>query len=106
MGIPTPGPWIADENEDGRGFTTIRRADGTPTGDIEAPEIATVYAAIDADLIAAAPELLAALKTALPYAQKVAATAPTEPARIERQRKAVKAVSAICAAIAHAEGGQ
>jgi hypothetical protein len=47
-------------------------------------------------------ELLTALKLALPYVRKVAATAPTEMNRQQRQVEAVKAVRAIEAAIAKA----
>ena len=47
---------------------------------------------------------LAALRRALPYVQKVAATAPTEPERMQRQRQAVIDLSTVNAAIAYAEG--
>ena len=59
----TPGPWVADESEDADGFLTIRRSDGTPNGDLETC-IASVYGDEDAALIAAAPELLEALREA------------------------------------------
>lgn len=48
--------------------------------------------------------LVAALKLALPYAQRVAATAPTEPARMQRQIQARRDVDAIQVAIANVEG--
>lgn len=44
-------------------------------------------------------ELLKALELALPYVQKVSATAPTEYSRMVRQRQAVKDVETIRAAI-------
>lgn len=59
----TPGPWTADECTDHDGYRTIRPGDGTPNGDIHAEVIATVYEDADAQLIAAAPELLEALRT-------------------------------------------
>ena len=54
--------WTVDECEDARGFFTIRPHDGTPNGDFEADPIATVYDANHAHLVAAVPEMLAALK--------------------------------------------
>lgn len=48
------------------------------------------------------PDLLSALKLALPYVQKVAATAPTEYGRMQRQMQAVKDVRAIQEAISKA----
>jgi hypothetical protein len=51
-----------------------------------------------------APGLLAMLKLALPYVEKVAATAPTEMARQQRQRQASKDAAAIRALIAKVEG--
>jgi len=50
------------------------------------------------------PELLATLKLALPYVQKIAATMPTEMERQRRQQQAVKDVATIKAAITKAEG--
>jgi hypothetical protein len=61
----TPEPWIADECFDASGFITIRVADGTPNGDADEQPIATVYSEAHARLIAAAPELLEALKRLL-----------------------------------------
>jgi len=55
------------------------------------------------DLEPIAGELLAALKLALPWAEKVAATSPTQDAGIARARAAAKAVAAARAAIAKAE---
>jgi hypothetical protein len=46
-----------------------------------------------------ATEMLTALKLALPYVQRVAATAPTEMGRMQRQIEAVRAVRAIEAVI-------
>lgn len=46
-----------------------------------------------------APDLVAALKLALPYVQRVASTAPTEHARMVRQRQACRDVEAIEAAL-------
>jgi len=48
-------------------------------------------------------DLLAALKAALPYVEKVADTAPTEMIRQQRQREAVKLARSIQATIASAE---
>ena len=55
----TPGPWTVDDCPDADGYDTIRLADGTPNGDIEAQPIATAYS--HADLIAAAPDMRQAL---------------------------------------------
>src|ERR1700749_2267266 len=57
----TPGPWIIDCAGDMDGYSTVRVADGSENGRIETQPIATIYADADAHLIAAAPELLAAL---------------------------------------------
>ena len=46
----------------GGGFVTIRMADGSPNGNIESQPIATVYKLDYAKLLAAAPDLLAALE--------------------------------------------
>lgn len=56
-----------------------------------------------AETICTQIELLAALKLALPYVQKVAATIPTEMMRQQRQRQACADVAKIRAAIAAAE---
>jgi cell envelope opacity-associated protein A len=56
----------------------------------------------NARLIAASPDLLEKLKAALPYVERVAATAPTEPSRIQKQREASKTAAEIRAAIAKA----
>jgi hypothetical protein len=53
-------------------------------------------------LIAAAPDLLEALKLALPYVEKIAATAPTEYGRMKRRLQAVGDAKTIRAAIAKA----
>jgi len=45
--------WTVDECPDARGFWTIRRADGTPNGNTEAPPIATVYGLALAETIVA-----------------------------------------------------
>jgi len=50
-----------------------------------------------------AADLLAALKAALPYVEKVADTVPTEWVRQQRQREAAKLVAYIRATIANAE---
>lgn len=55
-------------------------------------------------LIAAAPEMLNALRMAIPYIEKVASTSPTEPARIARQLRAAKDVTVIRTIIAKVEG--
>lgn len=60
----TPGPWSIDKCPDANGFATVRVADGSEHGDLDAPVIATVYAEPHATLIAAAPQMLAALKAA------------------------------------------
>lgn len=49
-------------------------------------------------------ELERLLCLALPYVQKIAATAPTEMARQQRQREAVKDAAAIKAALLAHEG--
>lgn len=54
--------WTADECPDAGDGITIRPYDGSPNGDTEAAEIATVYDPANAPLIAAAPALLEALK--------------------------------------------
>jgi hypothetical protein len=48
-------------------------------------------------------ELIAALKLALPYVEKVAATAPTEMERQRRQRQACKDAEAIRAILAKSQ---
>lgn len=58
---PTSGPWIADCIGDMDGYSTVRIADGSEYGNTETQPIATVYVDADARLIAAAPDLLAAL---------------------------------------------
>jgi len=52
----------------------------------------------------AAPDLLAALKLALPYVQSVAARAPTTEANVRKVREARAHLRAVEAAIAQAEG--
>ena len=56
----TPAPWVVDECPDASGNLTIREDDGTPNGDTETC-IATAYESANARLIAAAPDMLAAL---------------------------------------------
>lgn len=58
----------------------------------------------NARLIAAAPEMLNALRMALPYVEKVASTSPTEPARFARKLRATKDVTVIRAIISKVEG--
>jgi hypothetical protein len=58
----TPGPWVIDACEDACGNLTVRRADGTEHGNTEQEPISTVYSPHDASLIAAAPDLLEALR--------------------------------------------
>jgi hypothetical protein len=58
----------------------------------------------DFRFLAAAPDMLAALKLALPYVQRIAATGANSPARMQRQIQAVRDVRAIEATIAAAEG--
>jgi len=53
--------WQADECPDANGFTTIRRWDGSPTGDTDRQPIATVYEATNVPVIEAAHDLLASL---------------------------------------------
>lgn len=48
--------------------------------------------------------LLKALKLALPYVQKVAATAPTELERVRRQRQAASDAAALVSIIQTVEG--
>ena len=55
----TPGPWTVDDCPDAYGRDTIRLADGTPNGNIEAQPIATAYS--HSALIAAAPIMRDAL---------------------------------------------
>lgn len=65
----TPGPWIADNNEGFSSWSIWSRM--TPTGHgIPGPQVASVHgdsaeSDADAQLIAAAPELLEALQGAL-----------------------------------------
>lgn len=47
-------------------------------------------------------KLIAALKAALPHVERIAKTAPTEPAREKRQREAAAAVRLIHEALAEA----
>lgn len=47
--------------------------------------------------------MLAALKAALPYAERVAAMSPTQPAGMQRQRQALKDVDAVRTAIKRVE---
>lgn len=65
----TPGPWQHDDCLSAAGHITIRQADHSPHGNTEAEPIATVYRAEDARLIAAAPELAAALADLLRQAE-------------------------------------
>ena len=62
MSNHTPGPWVIDACEDACGNLTVRRADGTEHGNTEQEPISTVYSPHDASLIAAAPDLLEALR--------------------------------------------
>lgn len=54
----SPEKWTVDACRDASGNWTIRKADGTGTGNIDCEPIATVYTEADAHLISAAPELL------------------------------------------------
>lgn len=54
--------WTIDECQDALGFDTLRLSDGSVNGDIYASPIATIYEPSAANLIAAAPDLLATLK--------------------------------------------
>lgn len=54
----------------------------------------------------ATAEIVAALKLALPYVQKIAATAPTTASREHRRLQACKDVRVIEAAIARAEAAR
>ncbi|WP_458760516.1 hypothetical protein ACSVBT_06910 [Afipia sp. TerB] len=56
----------------------------------------------NAKLLAASPELVAALLTALPYVERVAATQPTQYHNIERQRAAAKDAAMIRAVLTKA----
>lgn len=47
-------------------------------------------------------DLIAALRTALPYVERIAATAPTEMNRQQRQRQAVRDAEMIRAVLANA----
>jgi hypothetical protein len=64
MSEHTPGPWVVDDNREGReGLVTVYGADGsavTCTGDMED---CTARDLADARLIAAAPDLLAAIES-------------------------------------------
>jgi hypothetical protein len=73
--------WIMDPCEDAWGYFTVRMADGSPCGDTEDEPIATVYHEDNAELIAAAPDLLEAL-------EKIAAKAAT-PWIVEIARAAI-----------------
>jgi len=61
--------WTADEHHDAYGWITIRLADGTDSGNLDAEPIATVYDQADADRIILAvnahDDLLAACRLAL-----------------------------------------
>jgi hypothetical protein len=57
----TQVPWTVDECPDANGLMTIRKADGSPNGDLDSDPIATVIDDNDASLIAAAPEMRLAL---------------------------------------------
>ena len=50
--------------------------------------------------------VLEALRVALSYVEKVAATAPTEPARVRRQRQAAGDALMTCRVIAAVEAGR
>ena len=54
--------WTVDECSSANAFYTIRLTDGSPNGNTASQPIATVYDLDHARLIAAAPELLAALE--------------------------------------------
>lgn len=58
-------PWHADDCPDAQGFVTIRPDDGHGEPELDAEPIATVYEASHAVLIAAAPEMLEALKAVI-----------------------------------------
>jgi hypothetical protein len=98
----TNGPWAVSPE---RPFEIL-------TGDGSALLIATVetfgtspeQARHDAYLIGAAPDLYAALALALPYVQKVSATSPTEPTRMQRQMKASCDATMIVNVLAKARG--
>ncbi len=98
----TPGPWAFDSasgevsHDDGDVFPLIAFVDMENTTEDQG--------VADGHLIAAAPELLNALKLALPYVDRIAGTRPTQPQGIMRRNQAVRDRVAIRAAIAKAEG--
>lgn len=102
----TPGPWKAVYNEK-RGNHTIETDHGdwrempvafTATHFVSGSEPA------NAQMMAAAPELLEALEEALPFVERVAATQPTQPHNALKRDRAIKARDKIRAAIAKATG--
>lgn len=103
MSNHTPGPWNADEQPDAYGYGTIRPCDGTENGDTSAQPIATVYEYANARLIAAAPDLLAALRAAVEYLGCALAGANLKATGYDREA-GVEEYQAALAAIAKAEG--
>lgn len=59
---PFADRWTADACPDARGFVTVRFADGSEHGRTDCGPVATVYLDTLAPLVAAAPDLLAALE--------------------------------------------
>lgn len=97
----TPGPWQCDDCLSANGFTTINRADDTPHGNTDEQPVATVYADADACLIAAAPDLLAALRDIVDLQGKTANGLPLSENEV---RDWAVANHTARAAIAKAEG--
>lgn len=116
MSKHTPGPWHLE---------TVKTSVGVchkvgpfpPSRTGEKPRHACLYADYpsehrpsdielfaNARLISAAPDLLAALESALPYVQRVSGSAPTQPHNTKKRDDAVKVARTIEAAIAKAKG--
>lgn len=88
----------------GRPIATLEKhASGTPGSGIPSDTHAKLQAG-RAQMMAASPDLIAALKEALPYVQRVADTCPTQPAGVLKRNQAEKALATIQAALKQAEG--
>ena len=90
----TEGPWHHEVDRNDVSFLGFADGSGIPLG-LSKP---------DCDLIAAAPDLYAALEMALPYIQKLAATVPFEQQRKLRQLQAVKDAARVVGVLAKARG--
>lgn len=103
----TPGPY-RKARFNGQWGTAIYALDANGDDEWHLADVKTVVSSdereANADLFVAAPDMLAALKAALPHVERLASFNPTTVENTMRVRQARKDRDAIVAAIAKAEG--